>query len=255
MGAVKNVFLLIGLGAVFFATQGVDKKQLMKDVMFQLEKYGDSPEGMFYTAVALAVGTIICFPVTILELFIGYTFGFYKGMMIIVLGKQSGGVVAYWLGRTLMRQWVLDNVVAKFKILRALEKSFQTDGLKTALLFRSMYIPVMVKNYGCAALGCGFWQASIASMVFGPLYGLSNLYIGGTARNIMELFDGSGKGDPNVVYMTTAIGAIGVLSVGVMMKVIRKKCDELVEEQDGGKAVVAKTPPTSGKKKKVQKHD
>jgi uncharacterized membrane protein YdjX (TVP38/TMEM64 family) len=175
-------------------------------------------------------GAILAMPVSPLEVLTGYKYGFATGLVIIVAGKQTGGMVAYWLGRTVFREFFRTNVMPKWKILRALDGAFKEDGLKMAFAFRSMFIPTPVKNYGCAALGCKFWHATAASMVFGPLYGAANLYAGSAMRAVRDV--GGGSEDVNYVKQAVKVvtGGLFVVASMLAMKIMKKHLAKLTEE-------------------------
>jgi uncharacterized membrane protein YdjX (TVP38/TMEM64 family) len=235
------------LGALAaFAKQYATKEQM--DQLMELAEGETGPRGMALVVGICFFGAIIGMPVVPVEVFTGYKYGMVQGFLLVVLGKQTGGMIAYWIGRTILRDFVRKNIVPKWKILQALDGAFEEEGLKMALAFRSMYIPTGVKNYGCAALGCGFWQATAASMVFGPLYAVTNLYAGATARDLRNAGKTAGTGETDYVKQAVkiAMGGFFVLGIGMSMKIMKKQLAKVTAEVEK-KAKAKKSPPVSGK--------
>lgn len=228
MSASKIISLLV-LGALLYA----GKQYCTKEQMDQLMELAEGESGPKAIAIIIAIcffGAIFGIPTTPLEFFAGYKYGFGYGFLIIVSGKQLGGMAAYWIGRLFLRDWIRKNMVPKWKILMALDGAFEEEGLKMAFAFRSMYIPVAVKSYGCAALGCGFWQATAASMVFGPLYAAANLYAGAATREVRDASSAGGEADwvKNAVKIT--LGGIFVVGCGFAMKIMKKQLKKVTDE-------------------------
>jgi uncharacterized membrane protein YdjX (TVP38/TMEM64 family) len=229
MGRLRNILTIAALGSVIALTKTYATKEQLESMQEVLE--GETgPRGVVILIALYFFGAILALPVSPLEVITGYKYGFATGLLIVVAGKQTGGMVAYWLGRTVFREFFRTNVMPKWKILRALDGAFKEDGLKMAFAFRSMFIPTPVKNYGCAALGCKFWHATAASMVFGPLYGAANLYGGSAMRAVRDV--GGGSEDVNYVKQAVKVvtGGLFVVASMLAMKIMKKHLAKLTEE-------------------------
>jgi uncharacterized membrane protein YdjX (TVP38/TMEM64 family) len=233
MGLRAKILAAAALGSVVLLAKTFAPKEEFDawwSSLLEIAEGESGPRGVMIVVALYFFGAILGMPPTPLEFFTGYKYGLTAGFAITVAGKQTGGMVAYWLGRTVFREFFRKNVMPTMKILRALDGAFKEDGLKMAFVFRSMFIPTPVKNYGCAALGCKFWHATAASMVFGPLYGAANLYAGSAARAVRDV--GGGGADVNYVKQAVKVltGGLFVLASIAAMSIMKKHLAKLTEE-------------------------
>lgn len=229
MGAASKILGLLAVtGILVLVKQYATKEQM--DQLMELAEGESGPRGIAMIMAILFFGSILAMPVTPVEFFCGYKFGFLYGFVIVVFAKQTGGMVAYWIGRLVLRDFIKRTIVPKWTILQALDGAFEEEGLKMALAFRSMYIPTGIKNYGCAALGCGFWQATAASAVFGPLYAAANLYAGATTREVRNATSSTGEVDYVKQGVKVAMGGFFVIGCGMAMKIMKQQLKKVTEK-------------------------
>lgn len=228
MVSAKTIVAVLAMGAAAFAVKQFATKEQM-DALMQIAEGESGPKGIAIIMALLFFGAIFALPVTPLEFFCGYKFGFLSGFLVVVGAKQTGGICAYWIGRLVLRDFIKRTIVPKWTILQALDGAFEEEGLKMAFAFRSMYIPTGIKNYGCGALGCGFWPSTCASMVFGPLYAAANLYAGATTR---ELRNAAGGQETDYVKqgVKIAMGGFFVVGCGMAMKIMKKQLAKVTAE-------------------------
>jgi uncharacterized membrane protein YdjX (TVP38/TMEM64 family) len=238
--ATKIVGLAALVTAVYAVKTYATKEQV--DALLEVAEGESGPRGMAMVSLFFFFGAVFALPVTPVEVLAGYKYGLAAGFMVVVIGKQLGGMAAYWLGRTVFRDFVRNNIVPQWKILQALDGAFKEEGFKMALVFRSMYIPTPVKNYGCAALGCSFWHATGASMIFGPLYAAANLYAGAMTRSMRDV---SGGGEVDYVALATKVLMGGAFVIGSYVAVrevktqlgkLTAELEEKVKEDEAKKA-------------------
>lgn len=230
MASSRTKVLGIGLlCVVLFALKKVLSKEQI-DALLEAAEGETGPRGVAFVMVINLIVAIFGLPVTPVEFFCGYKFGMLAGFGVVVVGKQLGGAVAYFIGRFFLRDFLRTNLVPKWKILQAFDGAFAENSWKMAFVFRSMYLPTSVKNYGCAALGCPFWPSMCASMVFGPLYAAANIYAGSTSRTMRSVASSGGEG---VDWVSTARTVFsGLLFVGasaIALKEVKKQLAKLDE--------------------------
>jgi uncharacterized membrane protein YdjX (TVP38/TMEM64 family) len=77
----------------------------------------------------------------------GAIFGIVKGALLVLVGATLGGIGAFLLGRTVLREWVAKQV-AKNATLTVVDRVIGQEGLRLMLLIRmSGAVPFVLTNY------------------------------------------------------------------------------------------------------------
>jgi uncharacterized membrane protein YdjX (TVP38/TMEM64 family) len=161
---VRLVALLLLLAAaicsvVFFA----ELRQWLADVLEEIETLGFW--GPVWLVLIYIVGTVLCFPGSVLTLGAGAIFGFVRGYVAVTIGSVLGAYAAFFVGRTVARGWV-DSKLAGNPRLRAIDQAVGTQAFKIVLLTRlSPVFPFTLLNYAVGLTRVSFRHYALASFL------------------------------------------------------------------------------------------
>jgi len=102
------------------------------------------------TYIAIYVGvSLFCFPLTPLEIFAGFCFGFPFGVLIDIIGRMVGSVLAFGIARLLLLYGPETCAcVSGQAVLKGVGRATQEHGLRFLVLFNLAYVPAAIKSYG-----------------------------------------------------------------------------------------------------------
>jgi len=152
---------------------------------------------LFGTLIALVA--IFAFPgMSMIEIICGFVLGFTEGFIVSFISIVVASLSAFGLGRYFLRDHIAayldqnNSNVSTFKLfLRSIE---QRNGLLLLILFRLMFIPMFVKNYGPSVIKTQFWQFALAVVITTPPYVAVFTFLGSHAKSIADI--AAGGGDP-----------------------------------------------------------
>lgn len=145
-----------------------------------------------------------------------------------------GNWLSVLLGRTLAKDYVRRNVIAKFKVIAAVERAIKKEGFKAVFLVRMVYLPMVVKNYGLATLDISFFTIATASFCTGLPFAFMWTYLGSSAHSLVEIASGT---SPSIVPdgYGTLVTVGGVAFIGLcfylLFSYINKAFSEMIEEE------------------------
>ncbi|MCA0374771.1 MAG: VTT domain-containing protein [Gemmatimonadetes bacterium] len=97
--------------------------------------------------VAYIIATVCMLPAFLLTMAGGAIFGIIPGAALVMVGATIGAVIAFTLGRTVLRGWVAARV-AQNETLTVIDRVIGEDGLKLMFLIRlSGAAPFVLTNY------------------------------------------------------------------------------------------------------------
>ena len=86
-------------------------------------------------------------------------FGVKRGIIANAVGKISGALVAFMIGRFLLYEWVSKKLDQKDadgnksnEIFNLIESSFESNPIGVALIWRFSPLPEFIKNFGLSAI-------------------------------------------------------------------------------------------------------
>jgi uncharacterized membrane protein YdjX (TVP38/TMEM64 family) len=169
--------------------------------------------------------------------------------------------------RHFFRDWVNEKIVAKNELLRLVRDGIKDEPYKLSFLIRGAMIPLGVKNYGLGVMEVGYLPIICGSLVFTPVYGFRNIYLGSGLSDMAEIFAPPKAGDGPVTLearikkMMPIICNVllVVVTIKIFMNQINKQRkieeDKLKSKQTQGKpnmkpgeTTAAKTPETMATK-------
>jgi uncharacterized membrane protein YdjX (TVP38/TMEM64 family) len=105
--------------------------------------------------MAYAIGVCLFVPGTILTGLGGAIFGAYWGFIYVWIGAMIGASVAFWIGRTLGRDFAASMIGDK---LKKYDDAIERNGFATVLYLRLVYFPFTPLNFGMGLTKVRFWD-------------------------------------------------------------------------------------------------
>jgi len=105
---------------------------------------------LVYTA-----GVCLLVPGTLLTAMGAALFGAYWGFVYVWIGAMGGASVAFWIGRTLGRDFAASLIGEK---LQRYDETVERNGFATVLYLRLIYFPFTPMNFGMGLTKVRFWD-------------------------------------------------------------------------------------------------
>ncbi len=105
---------------------------------------------LVYTA-----GVCLFVPGTLLTALGAALFGAYWGFVYVWAGAMVGATVAFWIGRTLGRDFAASLIGER---LRKYDEAIERNGFATVLYLRLVYFPFTLMNFGMGLTKVRFWD-------------------------------------------------------------------------------------------------
>jgi uncharacterized membrane protein YdjX (TVP38/TMEM64 family) len=102
-----------------------------------------------------AVGVCLFVPGTVLTALGAAIFGAYWGFLYIWIGAMVGSSAAFWIGRTLGREFAASVIGDR---LRKYDEAIERNGFATVLYLRLVYFPFTPMNFGMGLTQVRFWD-------------------------------------------------------------------------------------------------
>uniref|UniRef100_K3X9T3 VTT domain-containing protein n=1 Tax=Globisporangium ultimum (strain ATCC 200006 / CBS 805.95 / DAOM BR144) TaxID=431595 RepID=K3X9T3_GLOUD len=135
-----------------------------------------------------------CFPCSLFEIAAGSLFGIPIGVVVSVVGKTSGGVTAFLLGRHFLKQHIGAYLQNNFRAFQVVGEVLQSRDWKPLLLVQLSGLPNAVKCYGLAIMNISIWRYLVTAIVGGIPHSLVWTFIGKQTQDILaSTASGSGK--------------------------------------------------------------
>jgi len=152
---IKALFLLAFIvAAVLIVRFTPVKSYLTRQALGQvLESAGYWAPVLFilvYTA-----GICLFVPGTLLTALGAAIFGAYMGFLYVWVGAMLGASAAFWIGRTLGREFAASLIGDK---LKKYDEAIERNGFATVLYLRLIYFPFTPMNFGMGLTRVRFWD-------------------------------------------------------------------------------------------------
>ena len=149
--------------------------------------------------------------------------------LAVFIGASAGAVVAFLLGRYLLRDWV-KTLTTKYPVFEAIDTALEDKGFRIMCLLRlSPIIPFNALNYiaGITAISLAqYTYAMIAILPGTVLY----VFLGATAGS---LADSSQSGDNSTVKIVSIVVGVvfGILGVAAVSYYAKKELNNVIQRQ------------------------
>ena len=105
--------------------------------------------------VIYAAGVCLFLPGTLLTGLGAAIFGAYWGFVYVWFGAMAGASIAFWIGRTLGREFATSLIGNK---LQKYDDAIERNGFATVLYLRLVYFPFTPMNFGMGLTKVRFWD-------------------------------------------------------------------------------------------------
>ncbi len=101
------------------------------------------------------VGICLFVPGTLLTALGAAIFGAYWGFLYVWIGAMAGASAAFWIGRTLGREFAASLIGDR---LKKYDDAIEKNGFATVLYLRLIYFPFTAMNFGMGLTKVRFWD-------------------------------------------------------------------------------------------------
>lgn len=220
-----GVAAIILLALVFHRYVGLDKIQQILASIQNLGSWGPvALAGIYILACVLVL------PGSPLTLAGGFLFGVWKGYLAVAAGSVLGASAAFWIGRTVARDWVLSKFAASPKFA-AIDRGVERQGFKMVLLTRlSPAFPFNIQNFVYGVTGVRFLDYFWATLIGMAPGTLMFVYFGSAMKNLADIFSGSPAPSgwaSRALYATAFVATIAVTVVAtrIARNALRESAD------------------------------
>ena len=208
-------------------------QELLQNALTWVESLGSIAPIAFI--VLYDVATVLLIPGSLLTLGSGVLFGLVWGSVYVFFAATLGATLAFWLGRTVARDWV-SNKISAYPKFAAIDKAVAKEGFKIVFLTRlSPLFPFNILNYAF-----GITQVSLKDYVLGSVGMIPGtilyVYIGSLIGSVAQIGMKGATLDPQtqkLQWIAKIIGFIATIAVTVYITRIAKKAlnDSISESQ------------------------
>ena len=230
--------LLVGF-VVYIIVDAVTAGNVREAIDSFLSWIEDNPiPGFFAFMVVYFVATVLFVPGSILTLGSGFVFanafglgpGVLIGSLSVFFGASAGAIVAFLLGRYLLREWV-KGLTKKYAVFEALDIALEEKGFRIMALLRlSPIIPFNAINYigGVTAISLYSYTLALIAILPGTvLY----VFLGASAGS---LADSASSGDnATVTIIVVAVGAVfGIFAIVLTSYYAKKELNRVIAARE-----------------------
>jgi uncharacterized membrane protein YdjX (TVP38/TMEM64 family) len=146
MGAViKALLFVVFIAAAIYIIRFTPVKDfLTREALSHLVESAGIWAPLFFVLL-YAVGVCLFVPGTLLTALGAAIFGAYLGFLYVWIGAMIGASVAFWVGRTLGREFAASMIGDR---LRKYDDAIERNGFATVLYLRLVYFPFTPMNFG-----------------------------------------------------------------------------------------------------------
>ena len=156
--------------------------------------------------------------------------GVILGTLAVFLGASAGAMVAFLIGRYLLRDQML-KLTKKYAIFEALEAALAKNGLRIfALLRLSPLVPFNVINYIAGVTSVSFrdYVISLVAILPGTIL---FVFLGASAGSLTESAT-SGGDNATVTIIVAVVGAVfGILAIVTTTRYAKRELQRVTEER------------------------
>jgi uncharacterized membrane protein YdjX (TVP38/TMEM64 family) len=160
--------------------------------------------------------TVAFVPGALATMAAGVVFGLLPGTLYAFVGELLGGVLAFWLARSLARPWIEPRLARSVRFA-ALDRAIATEGRRIVFMLRlSPAVPFNVLNYALGLSRIRLRDYVVASLGMLPS-ALLYVYYGKIAGDVAALAGGASVPRDAVYWTATLVGLGATLVASVLV--------------------------------------
>jgi uncharacterized membrane protein YdjX (TVP38/TMEM64 family) len=190
----------------------------------------DNQEQALVAYVGLfALGAILHLPEVVLAVIAGYVFSnFLVAVLATAVGATCGAILAFGLGRFLIRDIVAMHVLPRFETLAVLDRASGSEkSWMVALFIRLPFVPYVPLNFALSATSLPFstyvWTSFVGLLPGSALY----VFVGRGLSNVSDFINGKVV-NPMSMYFSIA----GIIISVVMFVFLARYANRMVMEEN-----------------------
>jgi uncharacterized membrane protein YdjX (TVP38/TMEM64 family) len=149
-----SLLVIFIIGAIYVMRFTSVKEILTREALGRfLEAAGIWTPLAFVTVYA--AGICLFVPGTLLTALGAAIFGAYRGFLYVWIGAMIGASAAFWIGRTLGREFAASMIGDR---LKGYDDAIERNGFATVLYLRLVYFPFTPMNFGMGLTKVRFWD-------------------------------------------------------------------------------------------------
>ncbi len=200
--AVRGTKLVVFAGVLAAATVAV----LVLPILPWLTRLFESiaalgPWGPVALIGVYVISCVFLIPASIPTFAAGILFGVFNGSLVAMAGGTVGACAAYWIGRSLARDWMVRRI-ARNRRFTALDNAVDEHGLAVVVLSRlSPIAPYVLLNYAFGLTKVSFWKYLLGTILGVAPAMVMYVYVGAGLRSLTEIATyARGEGPTPPVY-------------------------------------------------------
>jgi len=152
---IKAVVFVLFIGAAISIIHFTSLRQFFNQEVLShfLEETGFWAPLIF--VLIYAAGVCLFVPGTLLTALGAAIFGAYWGFLYVWIGAMAGATAAFWIGRTLGREFAASLIGDR---LKKYDDAIERNGFATVLYLRLVYFPFTAMNFGMGLTKVRFWD-------------------------------------------------------------------------------------------------
>ncbi len=195
---------------------------------------GGGVRGLVAFAIIYLAATLLLVPPGILNAVAGALFGVGWGMAVVSCTNLTAAVIAFFLSRTVARQWAQRHIERRRRLL-AMDRALERGGLKMVFLLRcSPVSPFAVVNYLLGLTRVRFRDYALGTMAGAAPGTFVYVYAGSAATSVAELLaHGVPRGGTGQQVLFWTGLAATLAACALMARYARRELHQEGAEHDG----------------------
>jgi len=190
-----------------------------------------------------AVALLFMLPGTPFNLAAGFLFKIWLGSAVALIGVIVGAMIAFFLGRFILRDWAVSQMKTKPK-LRALDKAVERHGFKLIFLTRlSPILPFPLLNYLFGVTNVTTLNYFISTTLGIIPLTVAYCWIGGALKDLNDVWSGNNSNlTETIIWLVAAIGGtllVVIVTVIITRNAIRNALKETEDEENSKHSITA----------------
>jgi uncharacterized membrane protein YdjX (TVP38/TMEM64 family) len=224
--------LLIGIalgmiiaGCIVATQLGLTRAADWADSVAQAAR-ASGPKGLFLFALAqTGVALVGIVPASMLGFAAGVVFGIGLGFAVAASGTLLGGLLAFWLARSLLRPWIARMLAARpAGRLVGLDEAVQRDGWRLVCLLRvSPIMPFAITSYALGLTNVRMTDYALGTLAALPAL-LGYVTLGMVASAGLQSVAETSASGGGLRWVLLAVGAVATLALIVRSGALLSAC-------------------------------